>query len=69
MICFFLKKALDFMKHAEILLIKLEVKEDSPVIKFYERHGVKFIKKIKTYYENESNALLLYKNIKEVCFR
>jgi len=59
-----LKEILTFMKREKILIVELEVNEKNvSAINFYKKHGFKFLKRIKKYYEDGSNALLLYKNL------
>ena len=59
-----LKEVLTSMKKRGILTVKLEVNENNvSAINFYKKHGFKFLKKIKKYYEDGFNALLFYKNV------
>jgi ribosomal-protein-alanine N-acetyltransferase len=61
-----LKKVLFIMKKMNVLFVELEVNEsNTPAINFYKKHEFKFVKKIKKYYEDGSNALLFYKNLSE----
>jgi ribosomal-protein-alanine N-acetyltransferase len=59
-----LKEILTLMKKEGISIVELEVNENNVSgINFYKKHGFKFLKKIKKYYEDGSNAFLFYKNL------
>ncbi|MBS7655781.1 ribosomal protein S18-alanine N-acetyltransferase [Candidatus Bathyarchaeota archaeon] len=61
-----LREILNLMKKAKILFVKLEVNESNvAAISFYKKHGFKFVKEIKNYYEGGLNALLFYKSLTE----
>ncbi|HUT82425.1 MAG TPA: ribosomal protein S18-alanine N-acetyltransferase [Candidatus Bathyarchaeia archaeon] len=59
-----LEKTIETVKLSPIKLIRLEVKTTNlPAIKFYEKYGFKIATTIKNYYEDNSDAFLMLKQI------